>query len=188
LQDVRRGPVNVDVIPLTHTEICYLAIAYMETLKWQVEHAASRMADRPDLDEDSLVGLLINDGFTDLLASRLNAFVPHAFGRILIESKHNANFASTFLLEDCHGLRAQVQFSREPIMNHATNLARNWMSTDENRFVLVANRSSEVNAAMQICDWDGESASIEFCEAVIIGIDPCEYGTCLKSRPWWRFW
>jgi hypothetical protein len=160
----------------------------MDTLRRQVEHAANCLADNPNLDEDTIVSLLTNDGFTDLLASRLNAFVPHAYGRLLIESKHNADFASTFLLEGCHGNRVQVQFSREPIMTYATDLARNWMSTDENRFVLVAHRSSEVNAAMQICDWNGERASIGFCEAVIIGIDPCEYGDSLKSRPWWRFW
>ena len=113
-----------------------------ETLKQQVEHTASRMAGHPHLDDEGLVDLLINDGFPDLLAARMNAFVPHAFGRILIHMKHSPSFASTFLLEGCHGHRVQVQFSREPIMDRATDVARNWMSTDESRFLLVANRSA----------------------------------------------
>ena len=85
----------------------------MKTLKSQVQHTANRMADNPSLDDDDIVDLLINDGLADLLATRLNAFVPHAFGRLLIRLKHNPEFPSTFLL-GCHGHRVQVQFSRGP--------------------------------------------------------------------------
>lgn len=159
----------------------------MKKLREQVEHAAAQMAEKPNLDCDDIVELLVEDGFSDLLASRLNAFVPHAFGRVLLRERHEPSFPSHFLLQYNNGVRVKVRFDREPIMRIATKLARNWMSSREDSFLLVATRSAEVNVAKQVADWDAGPAPIEFCEPVIIGIDPCEYGPHLKPRPWWRF-
>ena len=71
----------------------------MQTLRQQIEHAAIRMAEESHLDDDGIVDLLTRDGFPELLATRLNAFVPHAFGRVLLVARHDPNFSSNFLIE-----------------------------------------------------------------------------------------
>ena len=158
------------------------------TLTEQVKHVAVLMAREAHLDDSAIVDMLVGGGFTELQAARLNAFVPHAFGRLLLQSKHKPEFRPDFLLERDDGLRVRIYFSREPIMKIATKLAQEWATADPDNFGLVANRSSEVNAAKVVCDWDGAPAPIEFTEAVIVGIDPCEYGHLLTKRRWWKFW
>lgn len=160
----------------------------MGTLRKQVEHAAILMAKETDLDDGGIVDLLIQDGFSELLATRLNVFVPHAFGRILLQAKHAPQFRPSFLLERSDGLRVKIGFAREPIMAAASKLALEWMSTKENMFLHVANRSSEVDAAKQMSDWETGLMPLEFCEPVISGIDPCEYASQLQPHPWWKFW
>jgi hypothetical protein len=118
----------------------------METIPSEILEQAVQLLGNSDLSQEQAGDDLVTLGVDDMIASRLSAFIPEAFGAVLVSHMEgNLKFPSTFLARDRKGTSEAVLFASEPIFMLALNRAQTmYHEGPPNVFKAIALRSSAV--------------------------------------------
>jgi|HubBroStandDraft_1064217.scaffolds.fasta_scaffold317370_2 hypothetical protein len=112
--------------------------------------ALSVIRSSPGLDDEAIFERLVSSGIEPSLADRLQAFLPMAYTRLLLE-KSGARFSDCFEEEMPDGEVTQRPLSSEPAWNASITFARAEIARGISAQDLfsVAGRSAELDAANQ---------------------------------------
>jgi hypothetical protein len=152
-----------------------------------VGEAVGTIAGQAKLEDAVLNRLLISRGLSPRDASRAVAFVPLAFGRVLLGSL-GVKFGDTVEVETKRG-RRELNLADEAVFVEATRLATEAFSTgamSKDLFSAVALRSSEVTAVNHALDGGARAEELVTTPPVITlaeGMAPVA-----KEKPWWKIW
>lgn len=111
------------------------------------------MASARDASDDEIVNRLIDLGYSDSSAEKLNAFVPSAFAWALLQRMGVASFPNHYIALDAGGGEINVPVESEHYFTAALKLAfetleGGWSEVlSREQFEAVVARSAEMNAA-----------------------------------------
>ena len=157
----------------------------MEIVSPEILEQSVQLLGDPNLTQEQAADELITQGTDDLIASRLVAFIPEAFGIALISHmKVKTGFPSSFIVRDKMGKVESVLFSSEPVFVMALNRAQSmYHEGPRSVFVAISSRSSILklinDALNRGATFDGSKIAIAF------GI-PAEIYTKQKTSVWRR--
>ena len=118
--------------------------------------------------EDSeLIAHLIHQGVAERIAERLVAFLPLAFGRVVIENTARVTFSDKF---EVYATGEEKTLSQEPVYSEAFRLARDIYRSGQiprEQFLAVANRSAELGAVTKALS-DGADINGASLNAVVL--------------------
>jgi hypothetical protein len=124
--------------------------------------------ERPDADEDELVQALIAHGFSEDEAERALAFVPMAFGRVLLAPSIPV-FPDTYEIRDPDSdRRARGQLSSEPVYLAAYEYAQAYDGDED--VLRIGAGSAEMRTANQLVAEGSEIGDVRFTETILLRI------------------
>lgn len=153
-----------------------------------VGQAVALIATKPTLDDQALRQFLEKQQLSPHDASRAVAFVPLAFGRVLLRSL-GVTFDDAALIET-NGQRREVQLSSEPVFAEATRLAEDAFTQgtlSKELFTAVAMRSAEVAAVNAALNAGHPAQSLVTAPPVLAIAEDAKIAEA-AAKPWWRFW
>lgn len=127
-----------------------------ETAHRAVLDALQVMGTHPEADEDRIVELLQERGYSPIVAEKLNAFVPAALSWPMLKRLGVASFVGHFIVYDDNDEEVQVPVASQHYFTAALTLAY-WTveqgftaELPSSTYQLVAGRSAEMDAVNQI--------------------------------------
>jgi hypothetical protein len=144
-----------------------------QSLEELVEVAAEWMRSHPDTDEKELIPTLVKSSVDDSLAEELIAFVPLAFGRLVMR-RTGAKLQETYRTKDSNGQARSYLLLDQPVYVTALQVARSWQTkgiTGAN-FLAVAGRTPEVRALNKFLQQGSEPKALLFGEPLLMRIRP----------------
>lgn len=158
-----------------------------------VRRAAALIAARGagGADDGELVEALIARGAGKLEAERLSAFIPHAFGRVLLRGLGVRARDDRAFVWQGHGKEPrEIRLADEPIFVAAERYAEAVQKDGPRRlFDALALRSAEVNAVNGLLQKGGRPEDIGLTGPVFMRLDgPAGARGERPSKPWWKVW
>jgi hypothetical protein len=128
-----------------------------------IAKAVSIMRASPDLDDEAMYERLVAAGIERELADRLQAFLPMAYTRLMLE-KSGVRFSDYFEQEMQGGDIEKRMLSSDPVWNASMAFARAEISSGITAQELfdVAGRSAECDAANQALNAGNKMVDLEF--------------------------
>ncbi|HNS97035.1 MAG TPA: DUF6348 family protein [Polyangiaceae bacterium] len=128
-----------------------------------VSRAVARMIEAAGAPDKDIQPVLMADGATAREAQALLAFVPLAFGRMVLQSLP-VHFSETALVRNDRGQQGtEILLSDDPIFARAQDLAADaWQATTftQDEFLAVAMRSAEVHAVNQAIEQGAQACDL----------------------------
>jgi hypothetical protein len=127
-----------------------------------------------------------------MVARRLIAWIPEAFGIVLVTHLGKVNLPTTFSARSTDGEWKQFEFKLEPIFAEALRVASDmYHSSDRSAFGNVAKRSSTVDVVNKVLNAGNSIEGATLSGPALIGIPAEVYGPTPKSMwrrllPGWR--
>lgn len=122
------------------------------------------IAAQPDIDEENLVLLLWEKGYSRIDAEKLNAFVPSAFSWPVLKKLGTASLPNHFLASDENGVEIEIPVAGQHYFTAALTLAysvftHGWTKeVPRKTYEAVAGRSAEMDAVNKVY---GDGGSLE---------------------------
>lgn len=136
----------------------------------RVEAAVDAMLGQPEADQNRMLELLEDCGFTPLEAWRAYQFVPMAFAHVVF-SERGVTFRKDYILMDPEtGVRRTHRLSDEPIYVAAAMSARSRGATGRRapKLLPVYGRSAEYGAILQLAGPDGRLDGVVLVEPILM--------------------
>jgi hypothetical protein len=149
-----------------------------------VDTVISLFANRIDADDEQIEESLLEQNINAMLAEQLIAFVPLAFGRVLLE-QDGPRFQPTYTLENLvDRSTTHLPLRDQPLYKAAYKVASEWRGSRE-EFWAIAGRSPEVKAINSALQDGAELQNLILSEPMVF----TQHVATMSPRPaWWQFW
>jgi len=155
-----------------------------------VSQAVGLIAEMKDAEDEAIRERLRALGASVAQADRLVAFIPMAFGRVLLRSMP-IRFSDTVVIADAAGKpRRESRLDEEAVFVEARRLAEAAVTEGtlgQEAFSAVALRSAEVDVVNQGLNAGAQPEDMKFTAAIAF-VDEEEEVAPGRRRPWWKLW
>ncbi|GAB2939873.1 hypothetical protein GCM10027048_00100 [Hymenobacter coalescens] len=141
-----------------------------------------------EADDESVQQFLLAQGVDEALANQVVAFLPLAFGRIVLEQL-SLQFSEEYSRVGASGrIHSGYSLAAEPVFLAATSLARQLVATGQWSQELhwpVAMWSAEFHAVNNLLNAGSQAENVELSPPVLLwNMDD----SAVAAKPWWKFW
>ena len=137
-------------------------------MKNDISRAIAIFRNSPNLRDEDVFRVLVEQGTTRDLAARLVEFLPMAYCRLILRNS-GARFSDTFRRTLPTGRSQEKRLDSEPIWHAAVSFAN--AEADQgisgNDLLIVAERSAEFHAANQLLNKGSKLENLEFTPPVL---------------------